>query len=46
MQVVAKLINALHDRVSEIAVEPNGTIQGPLGLARVNASPKFGSSLI
>jgi 7-carboxy-7-deazaguanine synthase (Cx14CxxC type) len=46
LQINRALIDALHARGFEIAVETNGTIAAPEGLDWVCVSPKFGSELI
>ncbi len=46
LQVDATLIDALHARGFEIAVETNGTIEAPPGLDWVCVSPKAGTELI
>ncbi|MGA2558245.1 MAG: 7-carboxy-7-deazaguanine synthase [Terracidiphilus sp.] len=45
LQLDSTLIDALHARGFEIAVETNGTIAAPLGLDWVCVSPKAGSKL-
>jgi 7-carboxy-7-deazaguanine synthase len=45
LQLDAPLIDALHDRGFEIAVETNGTIPLPAGLDWVCVSPKAGTGL-
>ena len=46
LQVDAALIDALHARGFEIAVETNGTIAAPPGLDWVCVSPKAGAELV
>jgi 7-carboxy-7-deazaguanine synthase len=46
LQVDRPLIDALHARDFEIAVETNGTIAAPLGLDWICVSPKAGAKLI
>jgi 7-carboxy-7-deazaguanine synthase len=46
LQLDAKLIEALHERDFEIAVETNGTIAAPAGLDWVCVSPKAGAELL
>ncbi|MGA8041594.1 MAG: 7-carboxy-7-deazaguanine synthase [Terracidiphilus sp.] len=46
LQVDAALIDALHARNFEIAVETNGTIAAPSGLDWICVSPKGGSTLV
>jgi 7-carboxy-7-deazaguanine synthase len=46
LQVDAALIDALHDRGFEIAVETNGTIAAPDGLDWICVSPKAGSTVV
>ncbi|MGE5450598.1 MAG: 7-carboxy-7-deazaguanine synthase [Acidobacteriota bacterium] len=46
LQVDAALIDALHAKGFEIAVETNGTIAAPAGLDWVCVSPKAGSTLV
>jgi 7-carboxy-7-deazaguanine synthase len=46
LQMDASLIEALHARDFEIAVETNGTIAAPAGLDWVCVSPKAGSTLV
>jgi organic radical activating enzyme len=45
LQVDAPLIECLHDRRCEIAVETNGTILPPEGIDWICCSPKFGAPL-
>jgi 7-carboxy-7-deazaguanine synthase len=45
LQVDAPLIDALHARAFEIAVETNGSIEPPAGLDWVCVSPKAGAPL-
>lgn len=45
LQVDAELIDALHDRSFEIAVETNGTVEAPPGLDWICVSPKAGAPL-
>jgi 7-carboxy-7-deazaguanine synthase (Cx14CxxC type) len=45
LQVDAGLINALHERGFEVAVETNGTIEAPLGLDWICVSPKADAKL-
>lgn len=45
LQVDAPLIECLHDRNCEIAVETNGTILPPEGIDWICCSPKFGAPL-
>lgn len=46
LQVDSQLIDALHDREFEIAVETNGTVEAPEGLDWVCVSPKAGAQLV
>jgi organic radical activating enzyme len=46
LQLDAPLIDALHARGFEIAVETNGTIAAPAGLDWVCVSPKAGAALV
>lgn len=46
LQLDAALIDALHARSFEIAVETNGTIQAPVGIDWVCVSPKAGMQLV
>jgi 7-carboxy-7-deazaguanine synthase len=46
LQLDATLIDALHARGFEIAVETNGTIQAPAGIDWVCVSPKAGAELV
>jgi 7-carboxy-7-deazaguanine synthase (Cx14CxxC type) len=46
LQVDADLIEALHARGFELAVETNGTMAAPAGLDWVCVSPKAGSTLV
>ncbi len=46
LQLDAALIDALHARGFEIAVETNGTIAAPAGIDWICVSPKAGASLI
>ena len=46
LQMDVELIDALHARDFEIAVETNGTIAAPAGLDWVCVSPKAGSTLV
>ena len=41
-----RLIDAVHDRGFEIAVETNGTVAAPRGLDWICVSPKAGASLL
>ena len=43
---IAPLIDALHARNFEIAVETNGTIAAPVGIDWICVSPKAGSTLV
>jgi 7-carboxy-7-deazaguanine synthase len=45
LQVDAQMIEALHERGFEIAVETNGTIRPPMGLDWICVSPKAGAPL-
>lgn len=45
LQLDDGLINALHERGFEVAVETNGTIEAPLGVDWVCVSPKANASL-
>ena len=45
LQLDAALIDALHERGFEIAVESNGTIEAPVGLDWLCVSPKAGAVL-
>jgi len=46
LQMDANLIETLHERDFEIAVETNGTVAAPSGLDWVCVSPKAGSQLV
>lgn len=46
LQLDAPLIQALHARKFEIAVETNGTVQAPDGIDWLCVSPKAGASLV
>ena len=46
LQLGGLLIDALHDRGFEIAVETNGTVAAPRGLDWVCVSPKAGAKLV
>ena len=46
LQMDSTLIEALHARGFEIAVETNGTIAAPAGLDWVCVSPKAGAGLV
>jgi len=46
LQLDASLIDALHAREFEIAVETNGTVAAPAGVDWVCVSPKAGASLV
>lgn len=46
LQVDAALIDALHDRSFEIAVETNGTLAAPPGLDWICVSPKVGTEIV
>jgi len=46
LQLDRELIEALHERGFEIAVETNGTVQAPEGLDWVCVSPKAGAQLV
>src|SRR5438067_9289873 len=46
LQLDQPLIDALHDRSFEIAVETNGTVTPPAGLDWVCVSPKAGAPLV
>ena len=46
LQLDEELINALHQRGFEVAIETNGTIKVPKGVDWVCVSPKSGSDLI
>ena len=46
LQVDAALLDALHDRGFEIAVESNGTIAAPAGIDWLCISPKAGSEIV
>ncbi|MGD0730933.1 MAG: 7-carboxy-7-deazaguanine synthase [Terracidiphilus sp.] len=45
LQMDSSLIEALHDKDFEIAVETNGTVEAPAGLDWVCVSPKAGTEL-
>lgn len=45
LQLDAALVDALHDRGFEIAVETNGTLAAPAGLDWICVSPKAGTAL-
>ena len=46
LQLDPALIEALHERGFEIAVETNGTIAAPTGIDWLTVSPKIGSELV
>jgi 7-carboxy-7-deazaguanine synthase (Cx14CxxC type) len=46
LQLDARLIEALHARSFEIAVETNGTVTAPAGLDWICVSPKAGAALV
>jgi 7-carboxy-7-deazaguanine synthase len=46
LQLDAALIDALHDRHFEIAIETNGTVEVPAGIDWVCVSPKAGARLV
>jgi 7-carboxy-7-deazaguanine synthase len=46
LQLNRELIDALHERDFEIAVETNGTVEAPAGIDWVCVSPKAGSRLV
>ncbi len=46
LQLDAALIDALHERGFEIAVETNGTIAAPAGIDWICVSPKAGAELV
>jgi 7-carboxy-7-deazaguanine synthase (Cx14CxxC type) len=46
LQLDRPLIDALHDREFEVAVETNGTIAAPTGIDWLCVSPKAGAELI
>ena len=46
LQLDRELIDALHMREFEIAVETNGTVEAPAGIDWICVSPKAGASLI
>ena len=46
LQLDAPLIEALHARGFEVAVETNGTIEAPLGLDWICVSPKAGTRIV
>ena len=46
LQLDAPLIDALHQRNFEIAVETNGTVQAPAGIDWLCVSPKAGARLV
>lgn len=46
LQLDSPLIDALHDRHFEIAIETNGTIAAPPGIDWICVSPKIGSTLV
>ena len=46
LQLDVSLIDALHERHFEIAVETNGTISAPAGIDWICVSPKIGSTLM
>jgi 7-carboxy-7-deazaguanine synthase (Cx14CxxC type) len=46
LQLDETLIDALHDRGFEIAVETNGTVRAPIGIDWTCVSPKAGSELV
>ena len=46
LQVDAALIEALHERNFEVAVETNGTVAAPAGIDWICVSPKAGTEII
>ena len=46
LQVDGALLNALHDKGFEVAVETNGTVTAPPGLDWICVSPKAGATLV
>ena len=46
LQLDEDLVDALHDRDFEVAVETNGTIRPPRGLDWITVSPKAGTDLV
>ena len=46
LQLDAALIDALHDRGFEIAVETNGTLPAPAGIDWICVSPKAGTDIV
>lgn len=46
LQLDGPLIDALHDRGFEIAVETNGTVEAPAGIDWLCVSPKAGTQLV
>ena len=46
LQIDSALIDALHARSFEIAVETNGTVQAPAGIDWICVSPKAGTHLV
>ncbi|HYD14399.1 MAG TPA: 7-carboxy-7-deazaguanine synthase [Allosphingosinicella sp.] len=46
LQLDAALIDALHDRGFEIAVETNGTLPAPAGIDWICVSPKAGTEIV
>jgi len=46
LQLNAPLINALHERGFEVAVETNGTIAAPKGIDWICVSPKAGAEIV
>lgn len=46
LQLDSPLINALHARGFEIAIETNGTMQAPAGIDWICVSPKAGADLV
>ena len=46
LQLDSELIDALHERGFEVAVETNGTVEAPEGLDWICVSPKAGAKLV
>lgn len=46
LQLDTPLIDALHDRGFEVAVESNGTIEAPAGIDWLTVSPKIGADFV
>jgi 7-carboxy-7-deazaguanine synthase (Cx14CxxC type) len=46
LQLDGQLINAMHERGFEVAIETNGTIEAPPGIDWICVSPKKGAPLV